>query len=58
MSGCETSENILKEADAAIIATDHNEYDYDFIVKHSKLVIDTRNAAKNVKKGRKKIVRA
>jgi UDP-N-acetyl-D-glucosamine dehydrogenase len=40
-----------------IIATNHDDYDYEMIVKHSKLVVDTRNATKDVKNGRKKIVR-
>ena len=30
--------------DAVIIATEHSSVDYAFVVKHSKLVIDTRNA--------------
>ena len=41
-----------------LIATDHTAYDYDWIVRHAKLVVDTRNATANVKKGRKKIVKA
>jgi UDP-N-acetyl-D-glucosamine dehydrogenase len=36
----------LREADAVIIATDHAAYDYGAIVKHARLVIDTRNAVK------------
>jgi len=48
----------LKKYDAILISTDHSSYDYDTIVQHAKLVIDTRNACKNVKKGRKKIVKA
>ena len=34
-----------------LIATDHSAYDYDFIVEHSQLVLDTRNATKNVTQG-------
>jgi UDP-N-acetyl-D-glucosamine dehydrogenase len=45
----------LKEADAVIIATDHSDYDYGWIVDHSSLVIDTRNA---VKEKRKNVIRA
>lgn len=45
----------LKRYDAVIIATDHSVYDYDWIVKNSSLVIDTRNA---VKKKRKNVVKA
>ncbi|MBI5358972.1 MAG: nucleotide sugar dehydrogenase [Planctomycetes bacterium] len=39
----------LKKYDCVVIATDHTSFDYEFIVKHSKLVIDTRNATKNIK---------
>ncbi len=48
----------LKKYDAVLISTDHSAYDYDMIVKHSKLVVDTRNATANVKVGRKKIFKA
>ncbi|MBW8034282.1 MAG: nucleotide sugar dehydrogenase [Planctomycetes bacterium] len=49
---------MLKTYDVALIATDHSDYDYKWIVKNSKLVIDTRNATADVKTGRKKIVKA
>lgn len=45
----------LKAADAVIIATDHSAYDYPWIVKNSRLVIDTRNA---VKRRRRNVVKA
>jgi UDP-N-acetyl-D-glucosamine dehydrogenase len=48
----------LAEQDCVLIATDHTAFDYGFIVKHSRLVVDTRNAAKGVTAGREKIVRA
>ena len=48
----------LASFDCALIATDHSAYDYPFIVEHSRLVVDTRNATKNVKKGREKIHKA
>ena len=38
----------LSEADMVLIATDHSDTDYDFIVQHAKVVLDTRNATKNV----------
>jgi len=38
------SEETLKSFDAVIIATNHSMYDFDWIVKNSFLVIDTRNA--------------
>lgn len=52
------SAKMLQSYDAVLIATDHSEYDYSWIVENSQLVIDTRNATADVKKGRKKIVKA
>jgi UDP-N-acetyl-D-glucosamine dehydrogenase len=49
---------LLTEQDVVLIATDHSAYDYDFIVKHAPLVIDTRNATANVSQGREKIRKA
>jgi UDP-N-acetyl-D-glucosamine dehydrogenase len=49
------TEKRLKGFDAVIISTAHTVYDYDWIVKNSHLVIDTRNA---VKKKRKNVVKA
>jgi UDP-N-acetyl-D-glucosamine dehydrogenase len=48
----------LAGLDCVLIATDHSAYDYDFIVQHAPLVVDTRNAAKNVSLGREKICKA
>lgn len=38
---------LLEEADAVVIVTDHSSYDWQHVVDHSKLVIDTRNALKS-----------
>lgn len=48
----------LQSLDCALIATDHSAYDYDMIVKHAPLVVDTRNATVNVTEGREKICKA
>jgi UDP-N-acetyl-D-glucosamine dehydrogenase len=48
----------LKEMDAVVIVTDHSTYDYGWIVKNSSLVVDTRNACKDVKEGQERIVKA
>lgn len=48
----------LARQDCVIIATDHSAYDFDMIVQHSQMVVDTRNATKNVVNGRQKIVKA
>ncbi len=34
----------LKKFDCVVVATDHSCYDYEFILKHASLVVDTRNA--------------
>ncbi len=52
------SEKMLGSYDCVLIATDHAAYDYDWIVRHARLVLDTRNATANVKTGRKRIVKA
>ncbi len=48
----------LSAQDLVLIATDHTAYDWEFIVKHSHLVVDTRNATVNVADGREKIFKA
>ena len=45
----------LANQDCILISTDHSAYDYDFIVEHAPLVIDTRNACREVQQGREKI---
>jgi UDP-N-acetyl-D-glucosamine dehydrogenase len=48
----------LASLDCALIATDHSAYDYAMIVKFARLVVDTRNATRNVTQGREKIYKA
>jgi UDP-N-acetyl-D-glucosamine dehydrogenase len=50
--------NYLEAQDCVLIATDHTAYDYHFIVEHSQLVVDTRNATRDVVAGRHKIKKA
>ncbi|MFA5293547.1 MAG: nucleotide sugar dehydrogenase [Phycisphaerae bacterium] len=52
------SEKMLKGYDIVLISTDHSCYDYNWIVKNSKMVVDSRNATAKVKSGRNKIVKA
>ena len=58
MSSQELTPEFLAAQDCVLIATDHSIYDYDFIVKHSAMVLDTRNATKEVADGRDKIFKA
>lgn len=58
MESSELSAEYLASQDCVLIATEHSAFDWNMIVKYSKLIVDTRNALKNVKDGREKIVRA
>lgn len=58
MSSTELTPEFLKCQDCVLIATDHSKYDYKFIVEHSQMVLDTRNATKDVAEGRDRIFKA
>lgn len=45
----------LASRDLVIIATDHSSIDYQWVVDNSKRIFDTRNATRNVVRGREKI---
>ena len=44
--------------DAVVIVTDHSNIDYDSLVETANLIIDCRNATKDVKRNRDKIIKA
>ncbi|MEA3296818.1 MAG: UDP-N-acetyl-D-glucosamine dehydrogenase, partial [candidate division Zixibacteria bacterium] len=46
---------LFKKTDLTIILTHHSQYDWQWIVDHSKAVFDSRNATRDVKKNRSKI---
>jgi len=46
---------LLRGCDCTVIVTDHSSYDYRWIVANSKLIMDTRNATRDVKQFREKI---
>ena len=52
------TDEFLAGLDCLLIATDHSSCDYDSIVRHAPLVVDTRNATKHVTEGREKICKA
>ena len=52
MQSQELTPEFLGSQDCVLIATDHSAYDYDFIVQHAPLVVDTRNATVNVTENR------
>jgi len=49
------TKELLSKVDCSVIVTDHSNFNYDLIVSHSKLIVDTRNALKGINK--KHIVR-
>ncbi len=48
----------LAAQDIVLIATDHSNVDYAFVVRHAPLIVDTRNATREITEGREKIRRA
>ena len=41
----------LQKQDCVVIVTDHSCFDYEFIIRHSKLIFDTRNATRAARNG-------
>ncbi|MCL4456632.1 MAG: nucleotide sugar dehydrogenase [Nitrospirae bacterium] len=58
MHSVELTEDILNNADMALLLTDHSAYDYGFIEKHSKCIVDTRDAFRKNGINSGKIIRA
>ena len=58
MTSKRLSAKMLSRYDVVLISTDHSDYDYNWIVRHARLVVDTRNATIHVRKGANKIVKA
>jgi UDP-N-acetyl-D-glucosamine dehydrogenase len=50
--------DFLRSQDCVLIVTDHSSYDWTWIVEHAALVVDTRNATRDVKAFRQRIVLA
>jgi UDP-N-acetyl-D-glucosamine dehydrogenase len=55
--GTSLSRSELRRADLALIVTDHSAFDYASIVRHARLVLDTRNATRGVKAPRGRVHR-
>ncbi len=59
MSSVPLTEKNLKKYDCVLISTNHSAYDYGFIARHSRLIVDTRNAMKGINNmAKRKIVKA
>jgi UDP-N-acetyl-D-mannosaminuronate dehydrogenase len=40
-----------------VIVTDHTGVDYQWVVDHARLVVDTRNATKGIRRNRRRVVK-
>jgi UDP-N-acetyl-D-glucosamine dehydrogenase len=58
MTSQQLTPDYLHGQDCVLIVTDHSAYDWNWIVEHSRLVVDTRNATKKVDKHRDRIIKA
>jgi UDP-N-acetyl-D-glucosamine dehydrogenase len=58
MESQELTSEYLGSRDCVLIVTDHTAYDWDWIVGQAALVVDTRNATRNIVDGRERIIRA
>jgi UDP-N-acetyl-D-glucosamine dehydrogenase len=58
VSSSELTADFLAAQECVLIATDHTVFNWNFIVSHAQLVVDTRNATRNVTIGRDKICKA
>jgi UDP-N-acetyl-D-glucosamine dehydrogenase len=58
MTSQELTPAFLASQHAVVIVTDHSAFDYESIVAHAPLIIDTRNATRGLASGLDKVVRA
>ena len=56
MKSVKLTPQLLKNSDCVIVVTDHTAYDYEWVARYAQLIFDTRNATKNVRSNRKKII--
>lgn len=58
LSSRKLTASLLKSADAVMILTAHSCIDYQWVVDHASLVVDTRNATRDIRRGARKVVKA
>jgi len=58
LKSVELTPETIGRFDAVLISTAHSSIDYGELVRHAQLVVDTRNATKDVKEGSEKIRKA
>jgi UDP-N-acetyl-D-glucosamine dehydrogenase len=58
MDSISLTPSALQACDAVVIVTDHSAVDYEIVVEHAQLVLDTRNATKDLSNSKENIVKA
>ncbi len=58
MTSKKLSAKMLAGYDVVVISTDHSDYDYGWIVKNARLVVDARNATAGIRGTSRKVVKA
>jgi UDP-N-acetyl-D-glucosamine dehydrogenase len=58
MTSKKLSPKMLAGYDVVLISTDHSDYDYKWIAKNARLVVDTRNAMGGIARTGRKVVKA
>ena len=49
MAATELTAEALRDADCVVITTAHSSYDWGWVLEHSNIVVDTRNATHGIK---------
>ncbi len=52
----ELTDEVIASCDAVVIVTHHSAYDYQHVVDLAQVVVDTRNATRNIVRGKEKVV--
>ena len=48
---------LLKKQDCVVIVTDHSDVDYQWVVDQARLVVDARNATRQIKRNRRRVIK-
>ncbi|NMA68456.1 MAG: nucleotide sugar dehydrogenase [Desulfitobacterium sp.] len=57
MESVDLTDEVLAEADCVLILTDHSDVDYNYVAEKANLIVDTRNATREVEHNRHKITK-
>ncbi|MBL76624.1 MAG: UDP-N-acetyl-D-glucosamine dehydrogenase [Chloroflexi bacterium] len=57
MSSIDINESIMQSFDCVIIATNHDDYDWPWVIQNSHALLDTRNATANTKGSKSHVVK-